>query len=370
MAWSRISRRMGKGFVLPLAALLFTLLIALVAFAVDLGYISSTKTAVRNAVDAANLAGASGLTVSPDEARKRAKEIALSNVINGKPLVLLDSDIELGTWDSSNRTFQPLATLDESRATAMRITARLTKQRGNPVGLIFAPLIGHSSTDIVVSAVAGYGQAADVVIVQDITSSFDKEIADAKIADQALVDTLYAKGSGVSAIGFAVHTGWGKTLSPLRNIQSEYSTISSIINSVKLCGNSGMPICSGTDIAAGLEEGIEIFSDPDYLSGIAGATRAIVLVSDGEPTASSSGSHPTLNAGQILELAKQRADEAWAKGIHVYIVFFNRENSASAAAKVSQLPRGKGTFIQVTDAQKLPEAMVEVTKRLPKGLLK
>jgi Flp pilus assembly protein TadG len=369
MEQSITSQRRRRGFVLPLAVLLFTALIGIVAFAVDWGYISSTKSALRNAVDAANLAGASGLTVSPAEARKRAKEIAASNMVNGQPVVLQDSDIELGTWDSTNRTFQPLATLDETRATAVRITAQMTKQRGNPVKLIFAPLIGYGSTDVVVSAVAGFGQAADVVIVQDITASFDKEIADAKIGDQALIDALYASGAGGSSVGFVVHTGWGKTLSPLRTISSEYSTLSHIISSVKLCGNSGMPVCSGTDIASGLEEAIKVFNDPDYLS-FAGATRAIVLVSDGEPSASSSGSHPTLSNSQLLDLAVEKADEAWAQGIHVYVVFFNRENSATAAGKVSQIPRGMGNFVQVTDASKLPDAMEAVTKRLPKGLLK
>jgi hypothetical protein len=54
-----------------------------------------------------------------------------------------------------------------------------------------------------------------------------------------------------------------------------------------------MPPCSGTDIAAGLEEGIKIFNDPNYKTKPS-AAKAIVLVSDGEPNANSNGSHPNL----------------------------------------------------------------------------
>jgi nitric oxide reductase activation protein len=130
-----------------------------------------------------------------------------------------------------------------------------------------------------------------------------------------------------------------------------------------------MPACSGTDIAAGIEDGIRVFNDPANPSRSPGG-RVIVLVSDGEPNADSKGSHPTLNNTQLLTLAQQRADDAWADGIHLYVVFFNQSNDAAAAAKLRTLARGKGDFVQVTDAALLPAALRNVTKRLPLRLVR
>jgi hypothetical protein len=71
-----------------------------------------------------------------------------------------------------------------------------------------------------------------------------------------------------------------------------------------------------------------------------------------------------------LALAQQRADEAWAQQIHIYIVFFNRDNNQTAAANVKSLTRGKGDFVQTNSAKELPVLLEEVAKKLPLTLLK
>lgn len=357
-----------RAFVIPLAIILFTLFLTMVAFAVDLGYINMSRSELRAAVDAANLAGASGLQVSPAEARARAKSIAASNKVGGKSVVLQDSDIELGRWDTSTKKFTLYTGSDESKASAMRITARMNKERGNALGLIFAPLIGTKTKDLTISAVAGFGLAADIVIVQDITSSFDAELADAKVGDQALIDALYANGAGKSSIGYVVHTGWGKTLGTLKPVNTEYNNLKSLVTNTLLCGNKGMPVCSGTDIGAGLEEALKVYADTNYVP-VPGIPKAIILVSDGEPNVSSDGSHPKMTNAQLLTYAQQQSDAAWAKGIHVYVVFFNRDNDQAASAKVATLARGNGDFVQVQDPKKLPEALEGITRRLPMALL-
>jgi hypothetical protein len=206
-----------------------------------------------------------------------------------------------------------------------------------------------------------------VVIVQDVTTSFQDELADAKTGDQALLDAIKANG-GQSDLGVVAHTGWGTTLSPLRNVNTSYSTLTSVISSINHCGSPGMPPCSGTDIAAGLDQAVNVFDDPGYVAN--SSSKAIVLVSDGEPTSDPGGSHPGRTADQMLTLAQQSADAAWAKQIHVYVVFFNRTNSAAAADKLRTLPRGKGDFVQVTNASDLPAALESVTKKLPMQLVK
>lgn len=355
--------RSRRGAWLPLVIVSFTVLIGFVAFAVDLGYISMVKNELRAACDAASLAGASGLPVSPAEARRRAIEIGEQNIVNGKPIEIRDSDIELGTWNASTKQFSALAGSSEATATAVRITARLSADRGNQVNLIFAPLLGQKTAQMKISAVAGFSYGADLVIVQDITSSFADELEDAKAGDLALVTDLYNGGNGLSYVGIVAHTGWGKTLALLQPISTNFATLSGIITSLKHCGNPGMPPCSGTDPASGIEEAIKVFNDSSYVSR--GGAKVIVLVSDGEPTNNSNGSHPTLNATQLLTLAQQKADEAWAQKIHLYVVFFNRDNSQPAADRLRTLIRGRGDFVQVTNAADLPAALRSITKKLP-----
>jgi Flp pilus assembly protein TadG len=364
-----LTHRTSHGLTILLVIVLMTVLLGLVAMAVDYGYLRVVKSELQTTIDAANLAGASGLPISPAEARQRAIDIAKENTVNGQPLVLTDRDIELGTWDPDSHQFTALASDREGEATAIRVTGRLNAERGNALNLIFAPMIGVNTANVAASAVAGFGQGADVVIVQDVTSSFAEEIADAKVADQALIDALNSNGVGRSSIGIVAHTGWGKTISPLRGVRNHYNSLTQAVSSLQLCGTGSMPVCSGTDPAAGLEEGIKVFNDPNYLP-TASSVKALVLVSDGEPNVDPAGSHPALNNDQLLTLAQQRADEAWEQGIHVYVVFFNRANDPVAANRLRTLSRGKGDFVQVTDAKKLPDAMEDVTRKLPVQLLK
>jgi hypothetical protein len=164
-------------------------------------------------------------------------------------------------------------------------------------------------------------------------------------------------------MAIVVHTGWGKTLSSLVNINSNYSTLSSIFSSIQLCGSTGMPVCSGTDISSGFDEALAVYSDPSYTMPAGGKT--VVLVSDGQPEASSSGKNPTLNSAQLLALAQQRADSLWTLGVHVYVVFFDRDDDATAAANLQRLIRGSGEFVRVSDPTQLPQALSDITKKLP-----
>lgn len=355
-----------QGVVIVYVIVLLIILLLFCSLAVDISNIQMVKTQLRAAVDAATLNAASGLADGPAEVRKRAKASALANLVNGKGLVLMDSDIQLGNWTASG--FSVATGAAESTATAVKITARLNGERDSAIKLFFAGIVGKQTKDLTLSSVAGGSSAgADVVIVQDITSSFSDELADAKTADLKLIDSLYASGAGTSSIGVVTHTGWGQTMLALKPVKTNYSLLKSTVTNIKHCGNKGMPKCSGTDISAGLLEGTKVFTNASSQNG--GAAKVIVLVSDGEPTSNSQGSNPTLNSTQLFNLAKQRSDEAWAKGIHVYVVFFNRDNSKSAADRLAQLPRGKGDFVQTADAGKLSSILEALVKRLPVQLL-
>ena len=81
-------RAANRGAVLPIRVISFAFLMPMAALGVDVGYVSMIKNELRTAIDAATRAGASGLRISPAEARRRAKEIALNNTVRAASLQL------------------------------------------------------------------------------------------------------------------------------------------------------------------------------------------------------------------------------------------------------------------------------------------
>jgi len=353
----RARQRHRRAVVLIQVMLLFTLLVGLVTFAVDYGQLRHAKTELQSAVESAALAGTAGLAVSPAEARVRAKAAAAQNVVNGAPLALLDSDLELGVWDTTNRKFTPVSVADESTANAMRITGKLAAPRNTQVKTPFLRTIGgQSSFDLTSRSVACRAiRTEDIVVVQDVSGSFEDEIGYAKQGDADLLSSLKETG-GSSSFGLVCFTGTSKTVSSLKKVSNNYNTLNNAVSSLSV-GGSGMPSTnSGTDIAAGIEQALTVFDAYTSTS----ANRSMVIVSDGEPTASWYGKHPGMSAAQLLTLAQNDADDAWDRKINVFVVFWNKSNSATAAANIKTLVRGRGTFVNVTDPTKLSEAIRNV----------
>jgi Mg-chelatase subunit ChlD len=345
--------------VMVYALIISILLLVVTSLAVDYGIVQLAKTELRAAVDAAALAGSSGVTVSPAEARARAKAVAGLNSIAGQRLVLLDSDIELGTWNNTTRTFTLLTGVNEDLATAVRVNGQLTTARGSPIKLPFTGTVMPMKTkELNTSAIgASAVDSADIVVVQDVSGSFAAEIDYARAGDEALFNSLNVPGSS-SRFGLVAFTGQATTVTPMQSVRSTLSTLLGAIGNLSVGGLLMPSTDSGTDIAAGLEQGLDVFESVSKNDN----NRAIVLVSDGEPSASSLGAHPTLNASQLLELAREKADEAWADGISVYVVFWDEANSPIAADNLRSLVRGRGKFVHVTDPAELPTAIAMVMR--------
>jgi hypothetical protein len=366
----KIPRRRSRGISLIYGLLSMLVLTGFVSLGVDLGRMQLAKTELQAATDAASRYGASGLSLGVATVKSRAAAAALENKVDGTPLVLdQTNDIEFGTWNSQTRVFTPaVGATAQASATAVRIIGRRLAARGTGVPLFFGKLLGIASCDMKASAISGCGQGADVFLIQDITTSFLAELPDAKIGDQALLDALYANGSGWSRFGVAVHTGWGKTLAPFTDVATNYSYLTSIVSSIKIAGSTGMPVASGTDIASGFDEAIAAYTAAGYVASAGGKT--VVLISDGQPSASSSGKHPTLTDTQLLTLAQTRADTLWANKVSIYIVFMDATNDNNAANKLKTLLRGNGDFVRVADSADLPAALAEITKRMNLQLVK
>ncbi|MFH5804452.1 TadG family pilus assembly protein [Alienimonas sp. DA493] len=137
-----------RGTIVLLAAFVLTIALAMVAFAVDVGYVVHVDTEFQRTADACALAAVQHL---PDRtaAIAAAQQLALQNKMNEGP-VLSDADIEFGTWSTETATFVPTTEAPD----AVRVTVERTAAKGNPLRLFFAPIIGTSVTDVRATAVA------------------------------------------------------------------------------------------------------------------------------------------------------------------------------------------------------------------------
>ena len=143
------TRRDDRGVASIVVGMSLVLLFGMVALVVDVGQLYQTKSELQNAADAAALAAAEHID-NPSVAIAAAQQWAQENHEEGGSLVVLPSDVEFGTWDNTLDVFVP----GGSPADAVRVTARRTDARGNPVEHSFAGAIGNPESDVVASAVA------------------------------------------------------------------------------------------------------------------------------------------------------------------------------------------------------------------------
>ena len=153
----RGARRRGSTLVWTTIGLI--VLLAFASLAVDWGRVQLVRGEMRMAADAAARHAAqtfinSGNSVTA--ARAAAVDSADDNTADGARPVVLDpaADVRFGTWDAGTKTFTAASGIAESSATAVQVTARRTAARGNAVSLPFARVIGRTSSDVTVSAVA------------------------------------------------------------------------------------------------------------------------------------------------------------------------------------------------------------------------
>lgn len=152
------SRR--KGTVAVLAAFLLIPLLALVAFAVDYGYLLKMRADLQRTADAAALAAVRDLVPvdqigSQDQglARTTVRTYAQTNLTDGASFSVADSDIEIGRYDNAS-IYNAVTILNSGSADTVRVTLRRDALLNSPVTLFFARLMGNNS-----AAVAATGTA-------------------------------------------------------------------------------------------------------------------------------------------------------------------------------------------------------------------
>ena len=139
------------GNIVILSVTLLALMMGMVAFSVDLGYIAHARTELQRSADAAALAAAARL---PNQASATAYGIDCS--ANNKSSIcpqLSSQAFQYGHWSRFTSTFTTPTPSNRS-TNAVRVTLKRTHDNGNPLNLFFGRVLGKQTTDITVSAVA------------------------------------------------------------------------------------------------------------------------------------------------------------------------------------------------------------------------
>ena len=145
------SRRRGN--IVVLSAFLMIAMLAMVAFAVDLGYIADAKSELQRSADAGALAAAARLPNTGN-----AVTAAINCTTNNRTSItpaLNAQDIVFGFWDRDTATFHNPRPAGRPY-NAVKITLRRTAANGNPLSLFFGRVIGRNAADVTASAIA-YG---------------------------------------------------------------------------------------------------------------------------------------------------------------------------------------------------------------------
>src|SRR4051794_233722 len=165
------SRNLRAGVALFYCIVVMTVMVALCSMGVDYARVQLTKTELQRAADAAARYAATGLANDPAAARANAIAAAKDNLADGKPVVLLNSDIEMGRWDPIARKFTVLGGSSEDFANAVRVTAVRSAARGNAVPLTFARVLGQSFCEAKAVTIVQFTAGVDSVINVPATSN-------------------------------------------------------------------------------------------------------------------------------------------------------------------------------------------------------
>ena len=166
----RVGRKMNNhtnrnrnGAVVPIFAILISILFILVVFAIDFGVIIVARHQLQNAADASAMSTLQVLARDRESADVAAAECLENNLVWGKStLADVPTDVTYGNWDSDERSFTEIprrfGDVPEG-ASAVRVILERSTERGNAVSLFFAPIFGLDFANIraesIASATAG-----------------------------------------------------------------------------------------------------------------------------------------------------------------------------------------------------------------------
>ena len=148
---SRRPTRRRLGNIAILSCTLMAIMMGMVAFAVDLGYIAYARTELQRTADAVALSAAAKL---PNQAIATATGIDCS--ANNKTAIspqLTTQCFEYGHWSRITSKFTT-PTPAYRNTNAVRVTIKRTTANGNPLNLFYGRVLGKQTTDLTITSIA------------------------------------------------------------------------------------------------------------------------------------------------------------------------------------------------------------------------
>lgn len=147
------------GAIAVIAAVLLIPMAAMLAFAVDYGYLLRERSELQRAADAAALAGVQDLV--PDDqgvqdvatAMATIREYVAANMTELEGFNVADADIEIGRFDP-DMIYDSVSLLQDGTLDTIRVTLRRDGETNPAIPLFFANVFGMDTSDVVVTATA------------------------------------------------------------------------------------------------------------------------------------------------------------------------------------------------------------------------
>jgi hypothetical protein len=345
-------------------------LVGFLTLVVDGSHALSMLHTLQVTADSAALAAASN--PSSSSVVTTAQTYAQMNMpVNTYGTVLASADVAVGYWPSGICTttgscFQSCSPPPTSTpCNAVKVTTRYK------TSLVFFQALGWKGFGAAsATAIATFGTGNgpslptwDAVIAQDISASFKNSIKNAQQADQQLITCVNQNGSSSSQLGLGLFTSYTTDLPALTAIidpktgVSNLQTLTNDIGSFGDCSTGSMPGCSGTNIAAGINDGIAQFTSKTYTGSVKpGSQQNIIIVTDGEPN--SCGKNQSCSTSQAEAVATAAANTAAADNINVSTIYFCSSGcTASAQNFLASLKRGNGFSLVAPTKDGIAQAM-------------
>jgi Mg-chelatase subunit ChlD len=396
----RHPHRADRGNYAILVGLSGSVLLGFGALAVDSGFAALVRAQAQAIADIGAHAALISLreTGDPDVALAVAEAFVGANLLLGQPALLdTNQDVRFGLWDFSARSFTEVTPSPSTWPNAIQVIVRKTAD--SPNGSYSTLMMGllndrHAEGQAARPAVAAL-RTREIVLVQDVTSSFRTEMPLATEAALGFLDALHDRPLPNDRVGLVSFVGTSATVSPLTEVSGGYSGLRTTWEQLDWCTRDYYPwtlmgppdhhvttlpmmdcnegstssdptVDSGTAPGEGIEGGIDLLlEDP---SADPYAVRVIVLISDGKPECP----YPTHEAALAAaceadrrEQGVEAADTAADNGIHVFAVSFNDSGDAAQSAYLASLVRGQGAFYETPDASDLPGILREIARAIP-----
>jgi len=370
-----------------LAGAAFFALVALAGLSINIAYMELVRSEQRLATDAAAKAALVmlGQSQSQAQARQAATTIAALHRVAGRPVVLVNSDIEIGTsTGNTNGTYSFSQTSSNSSVVtnSVRVNSNLSKMVSGGIPTLLLPqMMGVTSFTSEQSAVSTRIDM-DVCLVVDRSGSMAWSLGSttfeypgdlagqspiqnyfklphatdsrwasltsavnvfANVLNEAPIKTRVSLASYSSNFTFGIWTSVVASID--QPLTTDYTTLSQKLNQL-----ATQPLIGNTNIAAGLREGVNALTDPN-LSRVT-SCKSIVLLTDGVLT---QGDDPVV----LATIARE-------KNIRIHTIAFSAQADVALMQRVAQA--GGGQCYVAPNAASLEAAFRLIATTLPNML--